>query len=85
MTPEQEYNQAAAELTRMRTAYDVARGSMEAGLQQITALHPDVTTLDEAETVLAELQQTEETTRDEFLEQLAAFRATYLPVNSARN
>ena len=82
MTPEQEYNQAANELNRMRSAYDAARGAVDAGLQQIAALYPEVTTLDEAENVLAELQQAEETTRDTFLEQLATFRATYIPVHA---
>lgn len=85
MTPEQEYNQAANELARMRSAYDAARGAVDAGLQQIAALYPEVTTLDEAENVLAELQQAEETTRDAFIEQLAAFRATYIPIRAAGN
>lgn len=85
MTPEQEYNQAANDLARMRSAYDAARGAVDAGLQQIAALYPEVTTLDEAENVLAELQQAEETTRDEFLEQLTAFRATYIPVGTPGN
>ncbi len=85
MTPEQEFNQAADQLTRMRSTYDAARGAVDAGLQQIAALYPEVTTLDEAENVLAELQQAEETTRDAFLEQLATFRATYIPINTPRN